>query len=106
MTFYSSIGQQDISVKSDSVYKYRSGALLANVIPNLYMVDSVVVNFGRKKEVIHYRNGKQGNGISSLSFGHPRNLLNEDNYRKEIITDKKCSYYAEYYYTFTREDAR
>jgi len=97
---------EDILIKKDSIFSYRNGSLLPNLIPSFYMLDSMTVNFGSNKKVTHFARGKDGNSISALQFDHPRNLLNEYNYRKDVITDKKCSYFAEYHYTFTTEDVR
>lgn len=97
---------EDVFLKKDSIFKNPSGSTLPNFIPSFYQLDSMTVDFDGKKIVTHYPKGKIGNGSTSISWDNPRNLFNEYNYRRDVITDKKCAYYEEFHYTFAPEDAK
>jgi hypothetical protein len=106
-SYFKSGSQGNISIENGSINKSGNNDVWIVLAENdLFYIDSLIVKYGNKKTTIHYGEGVQGNTVSALEFGSPRNLLNEVNYRKNIITDKKCSYIAEYHYAFIPEDAR
>ena len=69
----------------------------------LIAYDSLEVKFANLYSSIHYLNA-QGNNISAIKRGNPRNLYDGVGWGKKILEDTRRKLVVEHTYTFTEQD--